>query len=109
MNGKKPDWHYLISFLPFLNYFASMVRKFLLDILVDPITREKLKYDTIGDTLTTDTGNHYQVLEDVPVLIPQEIYDSEFTSSLHSANNSTFRYAEHYKIDAEVNNYFEKP
>jgi 2-polyprenyl-3-methyl-5-hydroxy-6-metoxy-1,4-benzoquinol methylase len=83
------------------------MKKFLAEILVDPVTAKSLVYDETQNVLQTDDNeNTYTVLGEVPVILPKEV--SLVTSSLHQNFKSNFNYPEHYKKDAEVHNYFKE-
>ena len=83
-----------------------MIKKFLLDILIDPVTKRRLDYNQIKNNLSLDAIEKYEIVDDVPVvLIKQDILNE---SALHKKLNSTFNYFEHYEKDAEYFNYFEE-
>ncbi|HET8574003.1 MAG TPA: methyltransferase domain-containing protein [Edaphocola sp.] len=67
-----------------------------LDLLVHPVSKEKLKYNDAGNYLTTggDAGQ-FPVIKNVPVLL-----------SHNTGKEGNFNYQEHYEKDAEAYDYF---
>ena len=84
-----------------------MINEFLLSILVDPVTKNKLDLDIANSKLiATASGKSYQVIEDVPVLVAEQPEQSSTQSPLHDRENSQFNYADHYNKDAAYFDYF---
>lgn len=70
--------------------------KEFLDLLVQPVTKQKLKYNSKEKKLIDNAGNSYCFIENVPVLL-------EVTNE-----GAGFDYQEHYTKDAETYDYFEE-
>lgn len=83
-----------------------MIRKFLYDILTDPHTGDKLSYTADGKQLTSDSGNIYNIENDIPLLLPSKISKDTKAADLHSEYSTGFEYIEHYTNDAETFDYF---
>ena len=82
------------------------MKKFLVEILIDPASGKSLVYDEAKNILHTDGyENIYKILEKVPVLLSGEAF---VTSPLHQNFKTDFNYQEHYQKDAEVYNYFKE-
>jgi uncharacterized protein YbaR (Trm112 family) len=62
-----------------------MIDKRLLDILVCPVTRTKLRYDEAAQELVSEAaGLAYPIRDGVPVMLPEEaraLQDQEIRSS----------------------------
>ena len=83
------------------------MKKFLAEILIDPSTEKPLAYDETQNILTTeDHKNIYKISGEVPMILPREI--SLVTSAVHRNFETEFNYTEHYKKDAEVQDYFKE-
>jgi 2-polyprenyl-3-methyl-5-hydroxy-6-metoxy-1,4-benzoquinol methylase/uncharacterized protein YbaR (Trm112 family) len=83
------------------------MKKFLAEILIDPSTATPLAYDETQNTLNTDDHrNIYKISGEVPVILPREI--SLATSAVRRNFETGFNYTEHYKKDAEVQDYFKE-
>jgi 2-polyprenyl-3-methyl-5-hydroxy-6-metoxy-1,4-benzoquinol methylase len=95
-------------FSVFLNKAAAnqMIKKFLLDILVDPITKSNITFHPEKNILTNTNAVQYEVIENVPILLTET--NTAVQSDLHDKYNSQFNYKEHYKLDAEYFDYFEE-
>jgi len=84
-----------------------MNKSFLLDLLVDPISKESFQYDAVKNLLVCPISkNEYPVVESVPKIILNE-NDAISKSSIHNQFNSPFRYIDHYQKDAEIFDYLE--
>lgn len=85
-----------------------MIKKFLLDILISPYTQDSLEYNEKNNSLHNKTNSEqYTIVDDVPLLLVPLIEEKQNSSAIHSKYNTEFNYAEHYKIDAEVTDYFQ--
>jgi 2-polyprenyl-3-methyl-5-hydroxy-6-metoxy-1,4-benzoquinol methylase len=85
-----------------------MIRSFLENLLIDPVTGESLTYDSATDELRNKTGNIYSVNNDVPVLLPLKNKTEYAIDALHEKFSSDFNYIDHYTTDAETFDYFKK-
>jgi 2-polyprenyl-3-methyl-5-hydroxy-6-metoxy-1,4-benzoquinol methylase/uncharacterized protein YbaR (Trm112 family) len=82
------------------------MRKFLKEILSDPITGENLVEEKrSGEDFLILENKVYPILENVPVLLPDRERKNT-NSDLHSQFYSDFNYADHYNEDANYFNYF---
>ncbi len=76
-----------------------MLQKFFTDILINPLTGNKLSYDAYKQELTDSvTKTQIKILENTPV----------FTNSLKEEDKNNFQYVKHYNKDASYNDYFEE-
>lgn len=66
-----------------------------LDLLVHPVSKKPLRYDT-DKALLTDGSDNFPVIKGVPVLLPQEAANQK----------EAFNYRDHYEKDAEAFDYF---
>jgi 2-polyprenyl-3-methyl-5-hydroxy-6-metoxy-1,4-benzoquinol methylase/uncharacterized protein YbaR (Trm112 family) len=81
------------------------MKKFLEQILVDPVSGKILAYDETQNLLHTDDyDNIYELVGEVPVILPKEV--SIVASPFHQTLKTNFNYSAHYKKDAETHNYF---
>jgi 2-polyprenyl-3-methyl-5-hydroxy-6-metoxy-1,4-benzoquinol methylase len=86
-----------------------MVAKELLEKLISIDNKnEPLEYDAGSEKLITASGISYAVVDNVPVMLPDNFDTISYETDIHKQYNSKFSYIEHYKIDAEVGDYFEK-
>ncbi len=81
-----------------------MLKKFLLDILIDPVSKKQLFYNEVENVLFADKEHYFKVEEDVAIVLVDN--QSNQQSPLHQAEKTSFNYVEHYKNDADINNYF---
>lgn len=85
-----------------------MINSFLLELLVDPLTREKLVFDGNQNLLTsTSSGKTYPVIDTVPRILPDAVTGIS-VSDLHLKFDTKFAYADHYQKDAEIFSYTEE-
>lgn len=85
-----------------------MKNNFLFSLLIDPITRDPLIYDSDTDTLfSRDSEHKYPIIESIPKIIVAENKSVE-TPDLHKKLNTSFNYIDHYSIDADSFDYSEK-
>ncbi|MEO7294098.1 MAG: hypothetical protein ABIW34_13400, partial [Ginsengibacter sp.] len=82
------------------------MKEFLTDMLIDPTTGMALQYNAAQNIFQTNDGDNYEILEDVPVILPKQ--KSLVSSIFHKHLKGHFNYAEHYQKDAEVYNYFKQ-
>lgn len=83
-----------------------MNKSFLYDLLIDPVTRGPLVFDSISDSLRDSKSvNKYPITESVPRILA-EGKESEGKPDLHNKYDSVFNYADHYQKDAELFDYF---
>ena len=82
-----------------------MINDFI-NILVAPITKNDLLLNNnyLSDKIT---GDIFEILENVPVLISRD-KAQDINTNLHSDNNTNFNYLEHYQTDAELFDYFQE-
>jgi len=71
------------------------MNSFILDILADPVTQKPLCYNEQIHKFTGESGT-FDIIKDVPVLLPKE------------EEKSTFNYQQHYEEDAKAFDYFEE-
>jgi 2-polyprenyl-3-methyl-5-hydroxy-6-metoxy-1,4-benzoquinol methylase len=84
------------------------MRKFLKEILSDPLTgKDLIEENQAGKDFLSSENKMYPILENVPVLLPGP-QKSHTNSDLHSQFHSDFNYADHYNEDANHFNYFEE-
>jgi 2-polyprenyl-3-methyl-5-hydroxy-6-metoxy-1,4-benzoquinol methylase len=84
------------------------MKKFLKEILADPITGKELKEESRNGKLFLSSGkNVYAINENVPILLPEQNLKS-LNSDLHSKYNSQFAYQQHYNEDALFFDYFKE-
>jgi 2-polyprenyl-3-methyl-5-hydroxy-6-metoxy-1,4-benzoquinol methylase len=85
-----------------------MKNNFLLDLLVDPVTKDPLMFDNVSNTLSSSlSGNIYQIIESVPRILPDENQSVKKTN-LHLESGTNFKYKEHYLKDSEIFDYSER-
>ncbi|NOU38156.1 MAG: methyltransferase domain-containing protein [Ferruginibacter sp.] len=85
------------------------MKQFLLDLLVDIDTKENLKLNKeLNKLVCTRVSNSYDIIDSVPIILPKNIDSKKLESPIHKKYNTKFNYTEHYKIDAEFNDYFEE-
>ncbi len=80
----------------------------LQEILVDPLSKEKLIIDRQNgkfQNLNTELF-HGEMNDNIPVILPKTLKKELKESSLHKKSNTEFNYLEHYQKDAEVYDYF---
>jgi len=80
---------------------------FLNELLIDPLTGERLIFDiTSGILKSSVSGNRYFLIESIPRII---IEDNQFIqkSGLHQEYQSEFKYSDHYQKDADIFDYTE--
>lgn len=82
------------------------MKEFLTDMLIDPTTGTALQYNAARNIFQTNDGDNYEILEDVPVILPKQ--KSLVSSIFNKHLKGHFNYAEHYQKDAEVYNYFKQ-
>jgi 2-polyprenyl-3-methyl-5-hydroxy-6-metoxy-1,4-benzoquinol methylase len=83
------------------------MKQFLLNILIDPISKEPLQYDKTNNTII-NTNSKYSIIDNVPIIMVQnEAEKVDNKSALHNEMKTDFDYVEHYNKDAEFFNYFE--
>jgi len=83
------------------------MKKFLAELLIDPISGEPLVYDETQNVLQAgDFENIYKISDEVPVILPKKVAFA--TSALHENFRTGFNYPEHYKKDAEMHSYFKE-
>jgi 2-polyprenyl-3-methyl-5-hydroxy-6-metoxy-1,4-benzoquinol methylase len=85
-----------------------MIKKFLLDILVDPISKKPLQFFENTNTVSDNSISSYAVIEAVPIILSSDEDDIGSKSIVHTQYGTKFNYKAHYKIDAEFNDYFEE-
>ena len=86
----------------------SSMRKFLKEILADPITgKDLIEKKENGKDFLSSENNLYPVFENVPVLLSDN-EKKNTNSDLHSQFHSDFNYADHYKEDANQFDYFKE-
>lgn len=79
----------------------------LLNILVHPIHKTKLFFDTFSGKISDKNGTgQFSVKENVPILLINEEEVSLTSTEQHAKAGSTFHYKEHYQLDAETYDYF---
>ena len=84
------------------------MRKFLKEILADPITgKDLIEKKENGKDFLSSENNLYPVFENVPVLLSDN-EKKNTNSDLHSQFHSDFNYADHYKEDANQFDYFKE-
>lgn len=85
-----------------------MESNFLIDLLIDPFTKEPLVFDSAANSLISlFSGNKYPVIESVPQIIIND-NQSYIKSELNDKFDTKFNYIDHYKKDAELFDYSEK-
>ena len=82
-----------------------MIKKFLADILIDPLTGQHLQLTDQLHMNNPDASVNYHVTDDVPVILIKD--SGPALSALHEKYQSSFNYKEHYDNDAEFFDYFE--
>jgi len=84
-----------------------MRNNFLDDLLVDPLSGEKLYYDESGSSYsTTDRSVIYPVIGSIPQILTAR--QDNLVPSLHEKFGSVFNYPDHYQKDAILDDYSEK-
>jgi 2-polyprenyl-3-methyl-5-hydroxy-6-metoxy-1,4-benzoquinol methylase len=84
------------------------MRKFLKEILSDPITgKDLMEEKRTGEDFLSSENEVYPILENVPVLLSDR-EKKNTNSDLHSQFHSDFNYADHYNEDANHFNYFKE-
>lgn len=73
------------------------MNKEFLALLVHPISKKTLNFNSENNTLYDDTDNSFNILETVPLLIEK-----------NETTETDFNYQEHYIKDAETYDYFEE-
>lgn len=81
------------------------MKKFLLDLVVDPITQSSLVLDSKSNCLTNGKGT-YQIKSNVPIILPHGIEEVNSVASSHLKERTSFRYTDHYEKDAAFFDYF---
>jgi 2-polyprenyl-3-methyl-5-hydroxy-6-metoxy-1,4-benzoquinol methylase len=85
-----------------------MKNNFLIDLMIDPLTKEPLHFDESSDTLIcSSSGNCYLLVEGIPRIIVND-NQSVRKSDLHKDHDTEFKYSDHYQKDADIFNYSEK-
>lgn len=83
------------------------MKAFLKDILVDPNTKRPLIFDnTTQKLLSPNQNNVYEIIEEIPIVLPKIQSEHIQTDQLHQQFSSEFAYQEHYQKDAELFDYF---
>lgn len=85
-----------------------MKNNFLFDLLIDPITRDPLTFDSASNTLISSlSGNKYKIIESIPQIIIGE--NQLIKKSVpHHEFGSNFKYISHYHKDSEIFDYSEQ-
>jgi 2-polyprenyl-3-methyl-5-hydroxy-6-metoxy-1,4-benzoquinol methylase len=84
----------------------STIKQFLLNILVDPLSKTALTLDNASNSLINENTS-FTILDNVPIIILQnKAKKLENKSALHNEMKTDFDYVEHYNKDAEFFNYF---
>jgi len=85
------------------------MNKELQTVLRSPDKQNPLIYDNATRKLIDKTTNTvYEVLNGVPVLLPQNVIDKQKNAAQHQDIGSDFTYADHYQKDAEYFDYFDE-
>jgi 2-polyprenyl-3-methyl-5-hydroxy-6-metoxy-1,4-benzoquinol methylase len=80
---------------------------FLLEYLIDPLTREPLIFDFPSNTFRGPiSGNSYPLIGSIPRIIIEDNL-SVAKPDLHRKYNSDFNYSDHYQKDADLFDYSE--
>ncbi len=83
------------------------MNNFLLSLLIDPSTGNKLNYNKDTNSLVDDTfQKSYQIIDNIPVILDYTENTSLEKSKIHKDFASDFSYLDHYQKDAEIFNYF---
>ncbi len=70
---------------------------------------QHLNFSTEGNELIcANCENKYPVMDNVPVLLPEDETNSEIKSKIHEQSGTSFKYIDHYQKDAYTSDYFEK-
>jgi 2-polyprenyl-3-methyl-5-hydroxy-6-metoxy-1,4-benzoquinol methylase/uncharacterized protein YbaR (Trm112 family) len=82
---------------------------FLLELLIDPLTREPLVFDNASNSLIGKISkNKYPIINTIPkILVNEDLTIAK--SDLHRKFESEFSYIDHYQKDAEIFCYAEEP
>lgn len=84
------------------------MKKFLKEILADPITGKDLKEESRdGKLFLSSDEKVYSIIENVPVLLAHQ-NSKNVNSNLHSKYDSQFDYQQHYNEDALFFDYFKE-
>jgi 2-polyprenyl-3-methyl-5-hydroxy-6-metoxy-1,4-benzoquinol methylase len=84
-----------------------MMNNFLLALLIDPLTREPLVFDSASNSLiSAGSKNKYPVIDTIPKILVEESLTIE-KSDLHQEFDTKFSYIDHYQKDAELFSYNE--
>jgi len=81
------------------------MNKFLLDLLVDPISKEPLELAD-GRLFSKSKAHFYEIIEGVPILLPKKPLAVSSRGAIHQSAKTKFDYQDHYQKDAEYFNYF---
>jgi 2-polyprenyl-3-methyl-5-hydroxy-6-metoxy-1,4-benzoquinol methylase len=85
------------------------MNKQIIDNLISPSNlKSRLIFDPDKRMFFSEDGESFNIIDSVPVLLPKDSSDINFETDFHKQHHSKFSYIEHYKIDAEVGDYFEK-
>lgn len=83
-----------------------MADSFLNDLLIDPLTGEKLFFDSISNKwVTADSAISYPVIDSIPQILTGN--QDSCRSDVHQKYNSIFNYVDHYQKDAILDDYSE--
>jgi 2-polyprenyl-3-methyl-5-hydroxy-6-metoxy-1,4-benzoquinol methylase len=85
-----------------------MHNKILFEKLISPDNQKRLYFDALKQTLSTEDGLMYQIINSVPILRPKFPISVPSESMFHKNLNTSFLYSDHYQKDAEVSDYFEQ-
>lgn len=77
------------------------MKNFLLDIIVDPISKTALSYSQVENNFIATDGTVYDIVEGVPIFLKEMA-----TTTIDTVN---FDYQLHYQNDANHFNYFDEP
>lgn len=80
----------------------------LLNILLSPDSKTALTFDKESASLVDQEQRHfYRIEEGVPVLLPENAREKVLQAEQHVRENTSFRYVDHYQVDAEAFDYYE--
>jgi 2-polyprenyl-3-methyl-5-hydroxy-6-metoxy-1,4-benzoquinol methylase len=69
--------------------------------------RLPLEYDKNLDCFISGEGHKYNIINNIPVLLPSNFRDIKLQSEIHKELDTNFSYIVHYQSDASIFNYFE--